>query len=92
MLDLGEVMNKFPAQLPIPREKITQGAVVITESHQLVNVCSCVCWSFEQMAVALMQDVNDLSLSPDGNVLATAGSDGLVKFWKLNMDSDQGPV
>ena len=37
-MDLVEIMNKFPAQFPIPREKITQGAVVIPDSHQLVNV------------------------------------------------------
>ena len=29
-----------------------------------------------------------MSLSPDGNVLATGGEDGRVRFWQLNMDQE----
>ena len=28
----------------------------------------------------------DLSVSPDGGVLATAGEDGHVKFWRINLE------
>jgi enhancer of mRNA-decapping protein 4 len=31
--------------------------------------------------------VMDMAFSPDGQVLATAGSDGYIKFWQLNHDT-----
>lgn len=35
------------------------------------------------MLYITMQPISDVSLSPDGNVLATAGLDGHVKFWDV---------
>jgi len=39
----------------------------------------------------LPQTVCDLSLSPDGGVLATAAEDGHLKFWEVNWDPSQKP-
>ena len=39
----------------------------------------------------LLQTVCDLSLSPDGGVLATAAEDGHLKFWEVNWDPEHKP-
>jgi WD40 repeat protein len=31
----------------------------------------------------VLQPISDVSMSPDGNVLATASLDGHVKFWDI---------
>ncbi len=33
-----------------------------------------------------LQHICDMAISPDGNVLATAGQDGHVKFWQIDLD------
>ena len=37
------------------------------------------------------QSVCDMSLSPDGSVLATVGEDGHLKFWQINWDKEEPP-
>ena len=39
----------------------------------------------------VVQDIVDLSLSPDASVLATASKDGHLKFWQVNLDEDEVP-
>ncbi|XP_028392864.1 enhancer of mRNA-decapping protein 4-like [Dendronephthya gigantea] len=36
--------------------------------------------------------ITDISLAPDGSVLATASDDGGVKFWQLNFESADAPL
>ena len=40
----------------------------------------------------LLQTILDLSISPDANVLATAGKDGHVKFWSISSSSSDQHV
>ena len=42
--------------------------------------------------VNLLQTILDLSISPDANVLATAGKDGHVKFWSISSSSSDQHV
>lgn len=35
------------------------------------------------------QSIHDLSLSPDGSVLATVSEDGHLKFWQVNWEKDE---
>ena len=36
-----------------------------------------------------IKDIHDVALAPDGNVMATAGGDGIVKFWNVACDSNE---
>ena len=44
-------------------------------------------FNYEQYFSPTAKDIHDIALAPDGNVMATAGGDGIVKFWNIAFES-----
>ena len=46
--------------------------------------------SHSRPPLSLLQVIHDVSLSPDGAVLATASEDGHLKFWQVDWNLEEG--
>ena len=56
-------------------------------TFSLEGVCKCMAWLPLLHVRTSLQPVYDMSISPDGGVLATSSEDGHLKFWQINWDN-----
>ena len=78
----------------VPRASMTSGVASIAQAHDKVCEHCSICLVLlltPSPPPSLRQAVCDLSLSPDGAVLATGGQDGHLKFWQILWDSADPP-
>lgn len=68
------------------RHNIKKGIFTIKDAHEKVRRLVLP----PNSHFPLTQVIHDVSLSPDGSVLATASEDGHLKFWQVDWTLDEG--
>ena len=89
VIDLQTVLATVTTGMKIARKSLEKGVLTFDNAHYKVHAIIFVMFDgLFILDLPLAQSVCDVSLSPDGQVLATCGEDGHLKFWEVAWDHE----